>query len=73
MGCEGVKATDQFTKLVNRMSILTANKVALDVEIVEQLEDTNVDYKHRVRLPASLTVPVTVSLSFLCTDGHEQL
>ena len=43
-----IEATDAFSKLVERMSILTANKVGLNVEVVEQVDQADVVFKHEV-------------------------
>jgi hypothetical protein len=47
-GCVGLPETDEFQKLVGKMSILSAPKVGFNVEIVEQFEGTNILYTHRV-------------------------
>lgn len=69
----GVTETDAFEKLLNKMTILSADKVALDVEIVEQIEDVNAKYTHRVCMHCVTSVSDFIACSLKTIDGHGQL
>ena len=72
VGCVGVKETDDFEQLVSRMSILRANRVGLDVEILEQVEGGNVMFSHRVCLYCYM-FPLHLLTSTEQADDHGQL
>lgn len=43
-----MKETDDFAKMLSKVTILNAETVELDVEVVEQVAEVNVQFSHNV-------------------------